>query len=176
MTRTRTYPLIVLIAAAAAMLAACSDGAADSASAEAPKVSKAEVTEVVASPSGLPVGLLEGKVTRTSGVVDVSNVRILVRADGTGAVGFGGGHDGGGGKDVAYVRLGPGSVAVRYAGPICASPRALTLGFTVQDRTLTIESTKLDGCFTSPDLAADLVGATLQINPLPPGPAAPGNG
>ena len=114
-----------------------------------------------------------GKVARTSGVVDVSNVRILVRADGTGAVGFGGGHDGGGGKDVDYVRLGPGAVAVRYAGPICASPRALTLGVPVSGRTLTIESTKLDGCFTSPDLAADLVGATLQINPLP---AAAGNG
>jgi hypothetical protein len=175
MTRTRTYPKTLLAAAAVAMLAACSDSAPDSAAAARPPVSKAEVTEVVLSPSGLPVGLLEGRVTRTSGVVDVSNVRILVRSDGTGAVGFGGGHDGGGGKDVDYVRLGPGSVAVRYAGPICASPRALTLGFTVQGRTLTIESTKLDGCFTSPDLAADLVGAALHISPLPPDATA-GNG
>jgi hypothetical protein len=171
MTHTRICTL-ALLTAAAAVLAACSDGAAESPAVSAPKVSKAAATEVVTSPSGLPVGLLEGKVTRTTGVVDVSNVRILVRADGTGAVGFGGGHDGGGGKDVGYVRLGPGAVAVRYAGPICASPRALTLGFAVRGRTLTIESTKLDGCFTSPDLAADLVGATLRILPLP----AAGNG
>jgi hypothetical protein len=175
MTRTRTY-LLALLAAGTAVLSACSEGSQDGAAAARSTASKAESTEVVASPSGLPVGLLEGRVTRTSGVVDVSNVRILVRADGTGAVGFGGGHDGGGGKDVDYVRLGAGSVAVKYAGPICASPRALTLGYTIQGRTLTIESTKLDGCFTSPDLAADLVGARLRINPLPPGTATQGNG
>src|SRR3954453_5570492 len=113
MTRTRTY-LLALLAAGTAVLSACSEGSQDGAAAARSTASKAESTEVVASPSGLPVGLLEGRVTRTSGVVDISNVRILVRADGTGAVGFGGGHDGGGGALISRLT---------WSAPGCGSIR-----------------------------------------------------
>jgi hypothetical protein len=176
MTRTRTYPLTLFAAAVVAMLAGCSDAAPQGAAAAAPK-STSSVSSVpsapglvVSSPSGLPVGLLEGKVARASG--DVSTVRMLVRADGTGGVTFGAGYLGGSSKDVEYVRLGPGRVAMKYDGVVCANPRALTLGFTVQGHDLSITRTHLRGCFTSKEMAADLVGATLHINPLP----APGNG
>ena len=172
MTHTRMYPRTLLAAAAVATLAACSDSAPDSAAAARPTVSKAEATEVVASPSGLPVGLLEGKVTRTSGGSDVSTVRLLVRADGTGTVSFGGGYQGASSKDVEYVRLGPGRVALKYDGVVCANSRALTLGFTIREHDVTITDTHLRGCFTSKEMTADLVGATLHINPLP----VPGNG
>jgi hypothetical protein len=161
------------------MLAGCSDDAPDRAAAATSK-SKTSVSSsvpaipgtVVASPSGLPVGRLEGKVPRTSGESDVSTVRLLVRADGTGAVSFGATHLGGSSKDVEYVRLGPGRVALKYDGVVCASPRALTLGFTIREHDVIITDTHLRGCFTSKEMAADLVGATLHINPLP----APGNG
>jgi hypothetical protein len=79
---------------------------------------------------------------------------------------------GGSSKDVEYIRLGPGRVALKYDGVVCADPRALTLGYTVQGHDLTITDTHLRGCFTSNEMAADLVGATLHVNPLP---AAAGN-
>ncbi len=180
MTRTRTYPLTLLAAATIAILSACSDGHREEAAGAAakPKTSvsssvPATPGPVVASASGLPVGLLEGKVTRTSGVVDISTVRLLVRADGTGTVSFGGGYSGGSSKDVEYVRLGPGRVALKYDGVVCANPRALTLGFTIHEHDLTITETHLRSCITSAEMTADLVGATFRINPLP---AAAGNG
>jgi hypothetical protein len=162
------------------MLAACSDDAPERAAAAAPTPTTSVSSSVpatpgavVASPSGLPVGLLEGKVPRTSGAIDVSTVRLLVRADGTGVASFGGGYFGGSKKDVEYVRLGPGRVALKYDGVVCANPRALTLGFMVQGQDLTITDTHLRGCFTSKEMASDLVGATFRINPLP---AAASNG
>jgi hypothetical protein len=181
MTRTRTHTA-TLLTAAVALLSACSDHG-DSGAAAAPTskpTPSSTVTAtpgpVITSPSGLPVGLLEGKVARTSGASDVSTVRLLVRADGSGVATFGSGYLGGSSKDVEYVALGPGRVALKYDGVVCADPRALTLGFRVEGHDLTITDTHLRGCFTSKEMTADLVGATMHINPLPPGSAAPGNG
>ena len=121
--------------------------------------------EVVLSPSGLPVGLLESRVTRSGGDVDVSNIRLLVRADGTGAYSpGGGGHpDGGGGYEVEYSLLGPGRVVLGYDGIVCADPRALTLSFTVNGGTVTITGAERHGCLVGPDLVKDIVGATFRL-------------
>jgi hypothetical protein len=124
------------------------------------------------SPSGLPVGLLEGKVTRSAGYIDVTNIRLQVRPDGTGTIAPSGGTtgtgDGSGGYDVEYVRLGPGRVAVRYDGPICASTRALTFTFTLRGRSLTIDDAESPGCLVSEGLTGDLAGTTMRISLLPP--------
>lgn len=124
------------------------------------------------SSSGLPVGLIEGKVTRSAGNIDVTNVRLRVRPDGTGTIapgsGVSGQGEGSGDYDVEYVRLGPGRVAVRYDGPICASAQALTFTFTVHGRALTIDDAQSPGCLVSEGLTADLAGTTMRISPLPP--------
>ena len=168
----------------ALLAAACSDDAKESAAAAAPTPRTATSSAVAAtpgpvvtSPSGLPVGLLEGKVARSAGGSDdVSTVRLLVRADGTGIAMFGSGYLGGSSKDVEYIGLGPGRVALKYDGVVCADPRALTFGYRVEGHDLTITDTHLRGCFTSKEMTADLVGATMHINPLPSVPAGPGNG
>jgi hypothetical protein len=126
------------------------------------------------SRSGLPVGLLEGKVMRSAGYIDVTNFRMRVRPDGTGTIAPSGGTtgtgDASGGYEVEYDRLGPGRVAVRYEGPICASTRALTLTFTVRGHTLTITDARSPGCLVSEGLTADLAGTTMVISPLPADP------
>jgi hypothetical protein len=136
---------------------------------EAPEVPAAAA--VVLAPSGLPVGLLESKVTRSSGDVDVSNIRLLVRVDDTGAYSpGGGGHaEGGGGYEVEYSSPGPGRVVLAYDGIVCAHPRALTLAFTVDGRTVTITGAERHGCLVGADMATDLVGATFRLRPAETG-------
>lgn len=161
--------VLVVIASAALVAVGLRDGGG-TLSAGAPKAARTTVAAPTSlSPSGLPVGVLEGKVTRTSGVVDVSTVRLLVRPDGTGSVSLGGGYLGSSGKDVEYVQLGPGRIDVAYGGVVCANPRALTLSFTVRGDTVVIDTTKLRGCFASAELVADLAGTALHVSPLPPG-------
>ena len=129
-------------------------------------------TRVTLSPSGLPVGLLEGKVTRSAGDVDVSTFRLWVHADGTGALSLGGGIGGsfdrtGGGYPVDIVRLGPGRVALSYDGPICGSDRALTFRFIVQGHTVTVLDAQSPGCLVSEGITTDLPGTQLHVSPLP---------
>jgi hypothetical protein len=131
------------------------------------------------SPSGLPVGQLEGKVQRSIGRVgpnlierrlDVSTFRLWVRPDGTGSLrNLGDFSAQDNGYEVTLVRLGPGRVAMSYDGPICASPRAATLDFTLHGRSVTVDDVTTKGCILSVVWAADLVGTKLEIQPLPPG-------
>jgi hypothetical protein len=135
--------------------------------------------KVTLSPSGLPVGSLEGKVQRSIGKVgpnrverrpQVSSFRLWVRPDGTGSLRTPA-PDGSqtSSYEVTLVRLGPGRVALNYDGPICASPRAVTLDFTVHGRSVTVDDTTSEGCILSVVWAADLVGTKLEVQPLPPG-------
>jgi hypothetical protein len=129
-------------------------------------------TRVTLSPSGLPVGLLEGKVTRSAGHVDISTFRLRVRANGTGALSLGGGIGGsfdrtGGGYPVGIVQIGPGRVALSYAGTICGSDRALTFSFTVRGRTVTVLDAESPGCLVSEGITTDLPGTRLHVSPLP---------
>jgi hypothetical protein len=129
-------------------------------------------TGVTLSPSGLPVGLLEGKVTRSAGHVDVSTFRLRVYADETGALSLGSGIGGSfdrtpGGYPVRIVRLGPGRVTLSYAGAICGSDRALTFRFNVHGRTVTVLDAQSPGCLVSEGIAADLPGTRLHVSPLP---------
>jgi hypothetical protein len=130
------------------------------------------VTRVTLAPSGLPVGLLEGKVTRSAGDVDVSTFRLWVHDDGTGALSLGGGIGGsfdrtGGGYPVDIVRLGPGRAALSYAGTICGSDRALTFRFIVQGHTVTVLDAQSPGCLVSEGITTDLPGTELHVSPLP---------
>src|SRR4051812_43415820 len=136
MTRFSLWALLagaVLATAAAITTAVTLSGSGDEDAGRDQSKIVTQQPEVVLAPSGLPVGLLESKVTRTGGDVDVSNIRLLVRADGTGAYSpGGGGHpDGGGGYEVVYSLDGPGRVVLEYDGIVCAHPRALILSFTV---------------------------------------------
>jgi hypothetical protein len=121
------------------------------------------------SPSGLPVGLLVGKVDRTEPQA-TSTVRIIVRRDGTGIFNAGtvGDSEGDSTADlpVQFVREGPGSVRMRYHGD-CFTPEALTLDFTVQGRKLVIVRADTAGCPVNRGLASDMTGTTLRILPLP---------
>jgi hypothetical protein len=135
--------------------------------------------KVTLSPSGLPVGSLEGKVYRSVGKVgpstkegrpEVSTFRLWVRPDGTGGLWNLNSIDfREPGYEVTFVRLGPGRVALSYVGPICASPRAVTLDFTVDGRSVTVDNATSEGCILGPDWVTDLVGAKLEVQPLPPG-------
>jgi hypothetical protein len=135
--------------------------------------------KVVLSPSGLPVGSLEGKVQRSVGRVgpnlierrlEVSTFRLWVRPDGTGSLrNLGDFSAQQNGYEVTLVRLGPGRVALSYEGPICANPRAATLDFTVHGRSVTVDDVTTKGCILSVVWARDLVGAKLEVQPLPPG-------
>ena len=123
------------------------------------------------SPSGLPIGLLEGRVTRSSGRVEVANVKLRVFPDGTGRLapgGITGDHkDFVDGFEVTYERLGPAHVAVRYDDLACASHYAFTMKFSVQGRTLTVLDAQPRGCLMPAGLVADLPGTTFRVSPLP---------
>ena len=170
-TAPRRRGRVLAIAAAAAVLIA---GAVPllldrDASRTAPPVRPAPAP-VTISPSGLPVGLLEGRVARTGGGDRaVSTFRLRVRPDGTGSFTSPSGEavEGGGSYTVEWVRIGPGRVAMAYGGPVCSDPRALTLSFTVRGRTVVILGATSSGCLASDGLADDLVGTTLRIRPLP---------
>ncbi len=170
-TPPRRRGRVLAIAAAAAVLIA---GAVPllldrDSSRTAPPVRPAPAP-VTISPSGLPVGLLEGRVARTGGGGRaVSTFRLRVRPDGTGSFAAPAGEsiEGGGSYPVEWVRLGPGRVAMSYLGPVCSDPRALTLTFSIRGRSLVVLDATSSGCLASPGLADDLAGATLHIRPLP---------
>jgi hypothetical protein len=168
--RQRHSRRTAILAAAAAVLAVVA--ATSSVVALRDPERPAPPTGVTLSPSGLPVGLLEGKVTRSAGDVDVSTFRLWVHADGTGALSLGGGIGGsfdrtGGGYPVRIVRLGPGRAALSYAGTICGSDRALTFGFAVRGRTVTVLDAQSPGCLVSEGVTTDLPGTRLHVSPLP---------
>jgi hypothetical protein len=130
------------------------------------------------SPSGLPIGLLEGTIARTSGETAFTTFRLRVRPDGTGTLLGGGGtgdelltRDAGTGYEVELDRLGPGRAAVRHDGPGCLASDVVTLDFTLRGRTLTVGDVQApaSGCPVTEGMAADLVGAQLRVSPLPPG-------
>lgn len=130
--------------------------------------------KVVLSPSGLPVGQLEGMVPRSFqrvGVEPISQTfRLWVRADGTGSLRVPADISTGvNAFEVRFVRLGPGRVALSSDDELCASPRAVTLDFTVHGRSVTVDDATSKGCILGPDWTKDLVGTKLEIEPLPPG-------
>ena len=128
---------------------------------------------VTLSPSGLPVGSLVGRVDRTeSGVT--SNVRLVVRPDGTGSFNAGTVGDAEGDSVADYavdlVAAAPGRAVMRNRSEAaCFATDVMTLHFTVHPRTVRITdiSDFLADCIVSRGLAADLPGTTLRIEPLP---------
>ena len=128
--------------------------------------------EITLSPSGLPVGVLTGRVDRTQPHAgNVSRVRILVRADGTGIWNAGSPNDGFSPSvadyPVEFVSNGPGRAIMRFDG-YCTGA-ALTLDFIVRDRTVLIEEATTANCVVNGGLGQDLPGTALRIRPLPPG-------
>jgi hypothetical protein len=129
--------------------------------------------KVELSPSGLPIGLLEGKVRRSTGPYEVANVRIRVFPDGTGKLAPGGltsDKFSSEGFEVTFERLGPGQVAVRYDGLACASHYAFTMRFSQRGRTLTVLGAQPRGCLMSARLVDDLPGTKFRVSPLPDSP------
>jgi hypothetical protein len=129
--------------------------------------------KLVRSPSGLPVGLLTGRVDRTEPGA-MSTVRFVVRPDGSGVFNAGTTGDSEGDQvgdyGVTFVRAGPGGAVMRNAGDAaCWATDVLTLRFTVRHRTVRIEGVDnyLAECIVSAGLAADLPGTTLRVQPLP---------
>jgi len=126
--------------------------------------------KIALSPSGLPIGLLEGRVRRTSGPYEVANVRLRVLPDGTGNLAPGGltsDKFSSEGFEVTFERLGPGEVAIRYDGLACVSHYAFTMRFSVRGRILTVLSAQSRGCLMSAGEVADLPGTTFRVSPLP---------
>jgi hypothetical protein len=119
------------------------------------------------SPSGLPVGLLEGFFDHPVSQLDLAHLRFWVRRDGTGEY-HGGGDSGVDGArfQVAYVGAGPGRAVMLYDTPNCADPAVLTLDFTVRGQTVRLGQVSATGCVLSKELAADMTGGTLRIRPL----------
>ena len=124
--------------------------------------------ELTFTSSGLPVGLLVGKVDRTEPQA-TSTVRMTVRPDGTGVFNAGtvGDSEGNSTADlpVEFVGEGPGSVVLRQDENNCIDTEILTLHFTVRGRTVVIEDASTTGCPISRGLASDLAGTTLRILP-----------
>ena len=127
---------------------------------------------ITLSPSGLPVGLLQGRVERTEPGAR-STLRIVVRPDGTGTWNSGTTGDITGDSvadyDVGLERAGPGRADVTNLTNFlsCDNSTYLTLQFTVRDRTVLIEDVINAQCLIESGLASDMTGTTLRIRPLP---------
>jgi hypothetical protein len=126
--------------------------------------------ELTFSSSGLPVGLLVGKVDRTEPQAK-STVRIVVRPDGTGTWNAGTVGDSAGDSvldyEVEFVRDGPGSAVMRQPENWCVGTEQLTLQFTVRGHNVVIKDAGTANCLVNHGLASDLAGTTLRILPLP---------
>jgi hypothetical protein len=125
--------------------------------------------ELTFTSSGLPVGLLVGKVDRTEPQA-TSTVRIVVLPDGTGDFNAGtvGDSEGDSTADlpVEFLRDGSGGVVLRQDENMCVDTEILTLHFTVRGRTVVIKDASTTGCPIGRGLASDLAGTTLRILPL----------
>jgi hypothetical protein len=123
--------------------------------------------KVVLSPSGLPIGLLEGLHDGTGHLRLL--VRILVRADGSGQFSSYGGSSSGVAFDVTLRPDGPGRATVAYDNPALADPEVVTLSFTLRDRTVTIGKVDTPGNgIISKATARSIAGSTLRILRPPP--------
>jgi hypothetical protein len=125
---------------------------------------------VTLSPSGLPVGILQGKVERTQPGA-TSTVRLNVYPEGGGLWNAGtvGDNDGDSTADytVELVADGPGR-AVMHSEAWCGpNTDALRLHFVVRGRTVVIKDASSSYCFVSHALASDLKGTTLRLLPQP---------
>jgi hypothetical protein len=122
---------------------------------------------VTLSPSGLPVGVLQGAVDRTQPGAR-STVRLIVRAEGGGLWNAGtvGDSEGDATTDypVEFVADGPGRAVMLFDG-FCNTSQALRLQFTVRGRTVVIKDASTNGCLASHGLASDLPGTTLRLLP-----------
>jgi hypothetical protein len=125
--------------------------------------------ELTFSPSGLPVGVLVANVDRTEPQA-TSNVRIVVRPDGTGTWNAGTVGDSAGPSvhdyEVQFVADGPGSALMRQFDAACVTPRAMSLDFIVRGRTIVIKKARSFDCLVSRGLISDLTGTTMRILPL----------
>ncbi len=125
--------------------------------------------ELTFTSSGLPVGLIVGKVDRTEPQA-TSTVRMTVRPDGTGTFNAGtvGDSEGNSTLDqpVQFTREGPGR-AVLSGASMCLRRDILTVHFMVRGRSLIIEDASAPGCYVSRGLVSDLAGTTMRILPLP---------
>lgn len=128
--------------------------------------------ELSFSPSGLPVGVLVGKVDRTEPQA-TSTIRITVRPDGTGIWNGGTVGDSRGDSvldyDVRFVSAGSGVAVMRWPTGWCVGSETMTMDFTVRGRTLVIEKVDTLECLVNRGLASDMAGTTLRILPLPRG-------
>jgi hypothetical protein len=130
---------------------------------------------ITLSPSGLPVGLLVGRVDRTEPGAK-STIRIVVRPDGTGTWNSGTTGDSTGNSvsdhPVRLDRAGPGLADIVNTDEDlwCETQRLLSLEFTLRDRTVVIEDVNTGACVVVGGLGSDMSGTTLRILPLPRGP------
>lgn len=128
--------------------------------------------QLTMSPSGLPVGVLVGTVDRTEPNA-TSTIRMTVRPDGTGIWNGGTVGDSRGDSvldyEVVFVSDGPGHAIMRWPTGACFGTNALSLDFTVRNRTLYLEDVYGLDCLVPQNLTQDMVGVTLRILPLPSG-------
>jgi hypothetical protein len=124
---------------------------------------------VTLSPSGLPVGILQGRVERTQPGA-TSTVRLVVHPEGGGIWNAGTVGDNAGPSVADYsvelVAGGPGRALMRYDGD-CFTRETLRLQFSVRGRTVVIKDASTNGCLVNRELAADMEGMTLRLLPQP---------
>lgn len=128
------------------------------------------------SPSGLPVGLLDGEVERadqgpfdgnSTGVVPFA---MLVNRDGTGRLRYGAPCPKGCNvwTDVTVTRAAPSHAAIHYDSPTCPGKDIVAaLDFELRGDNVLIRGVETTGCLITKALAADLPGTELEILPLP---------
>jgi hypothetical protein len=125
---------------------------------------------VTLSPSGLPVGILQGRVERTQpGATSTVRMNIYPEGGGLWNAGTVGDSEGDSTADyqVEFVAEGPGRAVMRNEEAVCNTPNVLRLRFIVRGRTVVIKHASSDNCFVSRALAADLTGTTLRLLPQP---------
>jgi hypothetical protein len=121
------------------------------------------------SPSGLPVGILQGKVDRSLPGA-TSTVRLNVHPEGGGLWNAGSVGDVEGDSTADYpvelVADGPGRAVMMFQG-FCFTREQLRLRFIVRGRTVVIKDASTSNCLVTRALAADLEGTTLRLLPQP---------
>lgn len=124
---------------------------------------------VTLSPSGLPVGILQGRVERTQPGA-TSTIRLVVHPEGGGLWNGGTVGDDAGPSvqdySVELVADGPGRAAIR-SDVTCNTRETLWLQFSLRGRTVHIKDASTNGCLVNRALAADMEGMTLRLLPQP---------